>query len=174
MGYAEAIGGSKMKFILALALVSLSVVSSARANPTGQDGREEALSLCQGLNFSSQIEQCMGIVRQSRYFEIRAVSICTQFNFDSNKMECLSSIANKVYLEGEVTICGNMTFDSQKLSCFRSSGIPYSPNPSCPLDVQLLRSQLRFALSNLRTGNLRQADQTIVDLIIYLDRTPTP
>lgn len=149
-------------------LLSVILFGATFANADfGWDGREEALRLCKGMTFQNQIIECMGVVKNSRYFDQGALSLCSALDFDSKKVDCMRAIANKAYLVGELSICSEMTFDTQKIQCLINSGQNYE---SGSVDVNFIRSQTRHALDSLRAGQLGMTDQVLSDLLRYLDR----
>lgn len=147
--------------ILALTLFSSLAAISAQASD-----RTAAYNLiCKPMTFESDRANCLSKVKQYTYFDKRGLTFCAGLNFDTNKLSCLAVIGDKVYEGYEMDQCMSLTFESQKIDCLTENGTTYNPNrPSCvPRDEAI--SSLTNSLTDLRNGNVRNADHRISDLL---------
>lgn len=148
---------TRLLFVLAIT----SLVSAAYASD-----RTAAYNLiCKPMTFESDRANCLNQIKRFTYFDKRALTFCSGLNFDSNKMNCLQIIGDRVYEGYEMDHCLSLTFDSQKLECMQNSGTIYNPNrPACVPREETI-SQLSSSLREMRTGNVRAADQRISALL---------
>jgi hypothetical protein len=163
-----AVRGIFMRHPIILAcFIALATGATVLADTTGRD---EAYAQCQRLTFNDNVQQCIQLVQHSQYFSTGALPVCGAMQADMFRLDCMRSIANKIYIDGEINVCASRTFDSQKNDCFRQTGQPYAPPaPGCNVDIVGVRQQLSAAQNMLRTGRYQYADRAIADLIFYFD-----
>ncbi|MGZ3789817.1 MAG: hypothetical protein ACXVLQ_14910 [Bacteriovorax sp.] len=122
-------------------------------------------AICKPMSFDSDRDKCLATIKNYTYFDNRGLGICAALSFDSNKMSCLDLIGDKTYEGYEMDACINESFDSKKLECLKQNGTPYNPNrPSCVSRNEAI-DQLSSSLRDLRSGNLRDADNKISYLL---------
>lgn len=87
-----------------------------------EDGRNEAVLACKNLFSSSSQNDCLGVVKDTDYFEIPAVQLCSSFFSDTSKVQCLKTIRDKKYLSAELEVCKEKFSDSAKMDCLKVTG----------------------------------------------------
>lgn len=145
------------RVIFLLCLLSFSAFAS--------DGRDAAFQFCEGLQFYSNRDACLRVVRPGRYYDLRAIQVCENVTFDNNKVDCIRAIRDKDYVPSELRVCADETIDSRIVSCLSRSGIPHRDD----LNRSWLRSQIEDARHAVRTGNTRRAMAILDDVLRSLD-----
>ena len=121
--------------------------------------------ICKPMTFESDRAKCLSRIKQYNYFDSSALSICAMSTFDEDKVNCLDLIGDKFYEGYEITECRDKTFESERWQCLKESGTPYNPDrPTCVSREEAIE-QLSKGIKDLRSGNLRGADQRMSYLL---------
>lgn len=158
-----------MKYVFkALMFSSLFFATLGYAEEVVDKGNiEEAEKTCHGLNYTSEQNECLRIVRVSRYFDKEALKICAKSGAST---QCMSTIADKTFTATSVKFCGAKPYSSEINACLALTGhaIP-AETKEAGLDRKYIRVSLQKALELMDNREYQKAQNVLKSVIESLE-----